>query len=82
MRLAVTVFCSGYPELQRRCRMHFYGVGINERVDSCYKSGMAEGFNEHSHSLEDRGAQFSTKALMLLGNYSKSRVVVTACFKI
>lgn len=28
-------------------RMYFYGVGINERVDSCYKFGMAEGLNEH-----------------------------------
>lgn len=82
MRLAVTVFCSVYPQPQRRCRMRLYGVGINESVDSCYTFGMAEGLNEHSHSLEDRDAQFSTKALMLLGNYSKSGVVVTACFKI
>lgn len=66
----------------RHCRMHFYGVGINERVDSCYKFGMAEGLNEHSHSIQDGGAQFSTKVCtyVICVNYSKSGVLAAAYF--
>lgn len=50
MRLAVTVFCSCYPEPQTP-QNAFYGVGINERVNGCYKFGMVESLNEHFHSL-------------------------------
>lgn len=32
-------------------RMYFYGVGINERADSCYNFGMAEGLNERFLSI-------------------------------
>lgn len=64
MHLTIKVFCCAFGQCRLPRAMYaggciFYGVGRNESVDSYYKFGMVEGFNEHFHSIENKSASFS-----------------------